>query len=163
MGRLGARPGEARALDVSDYRDGHITIGAAVKGPARDAVIRAPKNGRWRRLPVTDDLADWIVRHVPAQARLEGRALFVHPATGQRWAPTALCREWHDACDRVGIPRCKLYEGTRHSAATAWKAAGADDRVIQSILGHVDSRSVERYARLADGAAVDVLRPKAKR
>ena len=45
-----------------------------------------------------------------------------------------------------------------HNAATEWKRQGADDRTIQTILGHVDRRSVERYARLADSAVVDVLR-----
>jgi integrase len=159
MAELGLRNGEARALDASDYQDGHITISKAVKGPAVDAPIRAPKNGRWRRLPVPEGLAGWLARNVPAQARLEGRPLFVHPATGERWAPTAMKREWHLACDRAGAPRGKLYEGTRHSTATRWKAEGADDRTIQTILGHVDSRSVARYARLADGAVVDVLRP----
>jgi integrase len=67
-------------------------------------------------------------------------------------------REWHDARERAGVPYCKLYEGARHSAATEWKRQGADDRVIQSILGHADKRSVERYARLADGAVLEVLR-----
>ena len=38
------------------------------------------------------------------------------------------------------------------------KRAGADDRTIQAILGHTDRRSVERYARLADGAVVEVLK-----
>ncbi len=90
--------------------------------------------------------------------RLEGRTLFIHPATGNRWAPTTLRREWHEARKRAGVPDCKLYEGARHSAATEWKRAGADDRTIQAILGHTDRRSVERYARLADGAVVEVLK-----
>ncbi len=159
MALLALRNGEARALDARDHSDGHLMVGKAMKGPARDAPIRGPKNGRWRRLPVPDDLAAWIAEHVPAKARLEGRPLFVHPGTGERWAPTAMKTEWHAACDRVGIPRCKLYEGARHSAATEWKRRGADDRTIQTILGHSDGRSVERYARMADGAVVEVLRP----
>ena len=127
-----------------------------MKGPKRNAERRAPKNGQWRRLPVPPDLTDWIVAHVPAEARLERRPLFTHPGTGERWAPTAMRREWLDACARAGVPRTKLYEGARHSAATEWKRRGVDDR---RILGHADPRSVERYARLADGAMVQVLLP----
>jgi hypothetical protein len=33
--------------------------------------------------------------------------------------------EGHLACDRAGVPRGRLYEGTRHSTATRWKAEGA--------------------------------------
>ncbi len=69
-------------------------------------------------------------------------------------------REWHDACERAGVPHVKLYEGARHSAATEWKRQGADDRTIQAILGHTDGRSVERYARMTNQAVVEVLRPK---
>ena len=66
-------------------------------------------------------------------------------------------REWHEACEFAGVPRCKLHEGARHSAATEWKRRGADDRTIQAILGHTDRRFVERYARLADQAVSQVL------
>ena len=65
-------------------------------------------------------------------------------------------REWYEACDFAGVPRCKLYEGARHSAATEWKRRGADDRTIQAILRHADRRSIERYARLADQAISQV-------
>ena len=162
MARLGLRNGEARALDASDFDGEYVTVGWAMKGAKRNAERRAPKNGRWRRLPVPDDLRAWIAGHVPKAARLEARPLFVHPNTGERWAPTAMSREWHEARERAGVPYCKLYEGARHSAATEWKRQGADDRVIQSILGHADKRSVERYARLADGAVLKVLRREEK-
>ena len=160
MATLGLRNGEARALNVRDYSDGELMIANAVKGPRREAPIRGPKNGRWRRLPVPTRLADWIDRNVPTALCLENRPLFIHPGTGKRWAPTAMRREWHDACERAGVPHVKLYEGARHSAATEWKRQGADDRTIQAILGHTDGRSVERYARMANQAVVEVLRPK---
>ena len=69
-------------------------------------------------------------------------------------------REWHDACERAGVAHAKLYEGARHSAATEWKRRGADDRTIQAILGHVDSWSVARYARLSNEAVIEVLNPR---
>ena len=67
------------------------------------------------------------------------------------------------ARDAVGAPCVKLYAGTRHRVATKWKAEGVDERVIRSILGYTDERSVQRYARLVAGAMLEVLRPKRKR
>jgi integrase len=157
MATLGLRNGEARALNVADYRGRELNVGWAMKGPERNAPRRAPKNGRWRELPIPPQLAEWLANRVDRSDL--GRPLFVHPSTGERWAPTAMRREWHDACDKAGVPDCPLYEGARHSAATEWKRQGADDRTIRTILGHVDGRSVERYARLANSAVVDVLIP----
>ena len=59
----------------------------------------------------------------------------------------------------VGV-KVSPYEGTKHAFATDLKRRGVDDRVIQSILGHADRRSVERYARLEDQAVVTALRPR---
>jgi site-specific recombinase XerD len=41
-----------------------------------------------------------------------------------------------------------LYEGTKHSTATHLKGLGADDRLLAAIMGHRDSRSVEKYAKV---------------
>jgi hypothetical protein len=38
-------------------------------------------------------------------------------------------------------------------------ARGVPERALQSFLGHADVRSTRRYARLADGALLEVLRP----
>jgi len=38
--------------------------------------------------------------------------------------------------------------GTKHSTATALKSIGADDRVLASLMGHSDVRSVAKYAHV---------------
>ena len=38
--------------------------------------------------------------------------------------------------------------GTKHSTATHLKGLGADDRLLAAIMGHKDSRSVEKYAKV---------------
>jgi hypothetical protein len=38
-------------------------------------------------------------------------------------------------------------------------ARGVPERALQSFLGHADVRSTRRYARMADGALLEVLRP----
>ena len=67
---------------------------------------------------------------------------------------------WHVACDAAGLPRQGAYDGTRHSRATEWKRQGVDNETIGKILGHRDRRSTERYARLADQAVLDMVRPR---
>jgi hypothetical protein len=56
-----------------------------------------------------------------------------------------------------------MYEGTKHSSATAWLAQGSSLQMIQRMLRHADSRSTERYAKLGDLALVDLIRPRARR
>jgi len=48
--------------------------------------------------------------------------------------------------------RVSLYEGTKHSTATHLKALGADDRLLAQLMGHRDTRSVEKYAKLDSSA-----------
>ena len=56
-----------------------------------------------------------------------------------------------------------MYEGTKHSSATAWLAQGSSLQMIQRMLRHADARSTERYAKLGDLALVDVIRPRERR
>jgi site-specific recombinase XerD len=41
-----------------------------------------------------------------------------------------------------------IYEGTKHPTATHLKALGADDRFLAQLMGHRDTRSVEKSAKL---------------
>jgi len=52
-----------------------------------------------------------------------------------------------------------MYEGTKHSSASAAERRGVRLEVIQQALGHADARSTARYARLAPMTSVTVLRP----
>jgi len=56
-----------------------------------------------------------------------------------------------------------MYEGTKHSSATAWLARGPSLQMIQRMLRHADSRSTERYAKLGDLALVSVIKPRPRR
>ncbi len=64
------------------------------------------------------------------------------------WSETALRRVWYFACARAGVEQIGVYAGTKHSTATALKAAGADDRVLATLMGHSDLRRVEKYAHV---------------
>ncbi len=82
----------------------------------------------------------------------------------KRWSPSAMNRAWDrasiEAFGRVAAP---MYEGTRHSFATQALADGADLHNVQKFLGHTNTKTTERYAKLSDGALVTVLPSHAER
>ena len=160
LAHLGLRPGEARALDVSDYRDGWLTVDKAFKGTHGSAPIRGTKTGSVKRLPVGEALTEWVGKHVDPTARLRGAALFVNPNTGRRWTHCVLRDYWLRAANSVGLEGVRLYEGTKHTMATDAVRRGVAERALQAFLGHRDARSTRRYARLSDEALVTVLRPR---
>ncbi len=164
MALMGLRPGEAVALDVADYHDGWLTVSKARKGDRLDSPIRSTKTGKVKRLPVPQVLQEWIAEHVEREGRLRAEPLFTVPWSGRgirprgRWSGTSLRRTWIEACDQVGV-KVSLYAGTKHTFATDAAARGVSERALQTFLGHADVRSTRRYARMADGALLEVLRP----
>jgi integrase len=151
---LGARPSETARLRAIDFE------------PGEPCWITFPKtkNGQTKRLPVPEELAAWLERHLPRDARLRAEPLFALPYCGRGnrpsgpWYKKALEREWRAACSAFGLTS-KLYEGTKHSTATEMLRRGVQERTIQGLLGHRDLRSTHRYARLADEAVVEAIRP----
>ena len=118
-----------------------------------------------KRLPVPDELAEWIASHLPREARLTGAMLFALPYSGRGkrpagpWTQTSLRWVWKAACTASGV-ESSLYDGTKHSRASDLLRQGVSERVLQVLLGHRDVRSTRRYARLADEALVEAIRPR---
>ena len=75
------------------------------------------------------------------------------------WPHKALQRVWNQALDAAEMPHVTLYEGTKHTMATDAIRRGVPERALQRFLGHASVLSTRRYARLADHALVEVLRP----
>jgi len=163
LAHLGLRPGEARALQVADYRDGWLHVDKAAKSKSVSAEIRGTKTGKPKRLPVSEELAEWIDRHVDPAGRFSAAPLFPNPRTGRMWPHKALGRVWSRALDDAELPHISLYEGTKHSMATDAIRRGVPERALQRFLGHASVQSTRRYARLADNALIEVLRPATKR
>jgi len=76
----------------------------------------------------------------------------------KRWSHWALMEIWKRAAERAGQVGVRLYEGTKHSTATALRAAGVPLDVIQAAAGHKDRRSTERYAQLGNKLVTDALK-----
>lgn len=64
MALLGIRPSEAVALRQSDVRDGWLTVSRARKGAKLDAPVAGTKSGAVKRLPVPEELREWIEKRV---------------------------------------------------------------------------------------------------
>ena len=124
---LGLRPSEAARLRAADY----------APGDPGSLTIRLTKNRDVKRLPVPDELADWIAKHVAREARLSGSPLFTLPYCGHGrrpagpWTKTSLRRVWKAACAATGV-EISLYEGTKHSRATDLLGQGVSERVLQA-------------------------------
>jgi len=112
---------------------------------------------------VSEELADWIERHVDPAGRLSAAPLFPNPRTGRMWPHKALARVWGRALEDAELPHVSLYEGTKHTMATDAIRRGVPERALQRFLGHTSVQSTRRYARLADNALIEVLRPATKR
>ncbi len=159
MAHLGLRPGEARALQVADYHDGWLSVDKAVKGKSVGAPVRGTKSGKAKRLPASEALQRWLAAYVDPRDRLRQRPLFPNPRTGRMWAHKSLQRVWREAVEAASLPPISLYEGTKHSMATDAIRRGVSERHLQRFLGHASVESTRRYARLADNAMLEVLRP----
>ncbi len=172
---LSVRPGEARALDVGDFRvdgDGRpwLTIARAMKGPNSTARVGGPKERKIASIPLDEAAAEWIRWRIEARAAAMARggpswllstALFPNPTgrrAAHRWLSNALREEWNRARKRAGVEvEVKMYEGTKHAFATDAVARGVPLEWVQKFLRHADRRSTERYARLANAGLVAVL------
>ena len=64
---------------------------------------------------------------------------------------------WNDAAAAVGLKGVALYEGTKHTLATALAEAGVTDATIAALLGHSDERSVRPYRKIRPSAVRGAL------
>jgi integrase/recombinase XerC len=159
LAHLGLRPGEARALTIADYRDGWLFVDKAAKSKAGGAEIRGTKTGKPKRLPVSEELAAWIEQRVEPGQRFSKAPVFPNPRTGRMWPLKALQGVWNRAVAASDLPHVTLNEGTKHMMATDAIRRGVSERALQRSLGHASVQSTRRYARLADNALIEVLRP----
>ena len=162
------RPSEARALRPAVYEPvknrtdkdpaGWMTVKCAADGESGNAIVREwTKTRRVRTLPVSDRLAQWIARYVPADARLTQEFLF--PALrGGMISHSTLRTTWDRACRDAGVREVPVREGTRHSSATAARRSGLPLDLIRLFLGHTDAKTTERYSKHHNDALVALAR-----
>jgi integrase len=164
---MGLRPSEIRALEPADYfkapdeEFAGLRVCKAMDGNAWDAEIGPTKNKRNRNLPVPLVVAEWIEAHWTAATRLSAEPLtpmLINPRTGRRWSHWALRQSWLKASKAALGRAVPLYEGTKHSGATAMLQRSRDIEAVREYLGHSDARSTRKYAHLTSGALVDIAK-----
>ena len=150
--KMGLRPGEVRALDVSDIQRGgeiwRLSVTKAVQGPHSSSPIGPTKNRKNRMLPIHPSVREWLEAHVDWTGRLRRAPLFTNPVSHKRLSHTQFYDVWHRV--RQGVTNATLYEGTKHSFASDALESGIDINRIRKFLGHSDPRSTEKYAKLSD-------------
>ncbi len=151
------RPSEVRACDLSDYDAETNTL-----------LVTSPKTRTSGRREVwDDDTRDWILwrleQTTPEQKlRGEATALFWNPRANNRrkgWSSASLRQHWNKACKIVGVRIC-MYQGTKHSTATALAEGGLSPLILQALGGWKDASSIKRYAkpRATRAAVLDAKR-----
>lgn len=147
LARLGLRVGEVAGLRLDDIDWDHGQL--RVSG----------KNSRVLTLPIPVDVGEALVAHLtdprPPQA---GRFLFYR----QRPPKTGLTRQGIASivtrvADRAGLGRIHAHQ-LRHTAATGVLAGGGSLLEAGELLGHVNTQTTMRYARV-DLSALAPLAP----
>ncbi len=152
---MGLRPSEARRANVADYN--FETNELTVHG----------KGGRVRYLPVDGEVARWVQERVDPKDRLRdaGRGpvpLFANPngtTDDKRWIKASEGRVFLRACKEVGV-KFKPNEALRHAFGTHAVNRGVALDRTGAYMGHTETKTTKRYAKLDTAGLVDVLRPR---
>lgn len=106
--------------------------------------VDAPKSGKRRALPLTDDAAAALDR-LSRRDRFTSRRDYVAVgATGGRLDAHALGKRVGKAQDAAGLRRLRLH-GLRHTFASQLVAGGIGLADVQAAMGHSDVKTTSRY------------------
>ena len=86
-----------------------------------------------------------ILNRVPRTLRTD--FIFCY-GNGKPYGEKKLRRLWHDACEKAGVDKIKLYQGTRHSFASQNVNNGVSLELIGAMMGHVNTATTRKYAHL---------------
>jgi integrase len=167
MSYCGLRIGEASALRVKDLNltTGHIQVVRAASIVGGKRFLGPTKNKRRRGFHLPEFLREELAEHL-RRFGTENREALVF--TSRKGRPlnreNFLKREFHPACDRIGlVPRPHVHH-LRHTAASLALNAGANMKVVQEMLGHSSIRTtMDIYGHLDEtlqegvAARLDVL------
>jgi integrase len=160
---LGLRPGELTGLvwDNVDFKNRRLTVDKAlVRGPGSQLVRAEPKTRKSRRVvDMPAPVVDALRRHRDAQTlrQVAGDDFVFKTAAGTPLDPSNLRRFFDAVCEAAKIGSWTPSE-LRHSAASLLSAAGVPIDQAADLLGHADTRMLDRHYRHATtksyGAAV---------
>jgi integrase len=125
----------------ANWNETELARRADVASDFSSALIRGTKRAsRYRTVPIVARDQRSLLEHALKYAEGTDGALFTP------WANVR--RDLHQACGRAGIPPCSPND-LRRTCATWLRTQGVPPHLIAPVMGHVDSRMVERvYGRL---------------
>jgi integrase len=143
----GLRPGETRAMDWKfvDFEHDRIVVCQQVDERAHE--IELTKDRDSRVVPMIPPLrkileAWWIAAGKPTSGLLvSGPANFL--------GVKVIARAWHRTREKLGLPKMRLYDASRHTFATHWVLNGGSRDEVQDLLGHSSPQVSERYIHAA--------------
>jgi integrase len=141
----GARYGELCQANVQDY-----------SRAARKLQVRLSKGGKPRWIPLDDEAVEFFEQ---ITAGRPPSAIMFPRADGKRWGRSHQQRRLTEASAAARIDQSITYHGLRHTWASRRVMRGADLLVVAKVLGHRDTRMVERhYGHLRPSCVDDAIR-----
>jgi integrase len=141
----GARYGELCRTDVRDFNPDSASM-----------LVRESKGGKPRHIPLDDEAAAFLASITAGRAPSE--PLFVR-GDGGRWGKSHQRRPLLEACKAARIEPAIGFHVLRHTWASLRIMAGLPLMVAAQVLGHSDTRMVERhYGHLAPSFVRDAVR-----
>lgn len=126
----GARYGELRMLRVH-----HVYL------KAMNIKIEDSKTYQAREIPLTEEGLRFFEKLVANRKRND---LVFLKANGMQWGKSHTFRPFRLACDAAGVQPISFHE-LRHTYASHLVMAGAELMAVAKILGHADTRMVEKH------------------
>lgn len=151
----GFRVGELAALrlDDVDWTLCTIRVDEAVTDVDGHLEFEDPKTDRaFRTVPIADPVLDKLREHIERSIGWDDRRalLFTGPGGAQLRVGNWRKRHFYTAVARAGLPRLTPHD-LRHTAASFFIAEGANPWMLAEILGHSDTRMIDRvYGHLFD-------------
>jgi integrase len=137
----GMRSGEMYALLRQDIDLDNKVI-AVTKSFNKKIGIKGTKSGRNRRVPLADNLMPLVNQLMIGP---KDQPLLPRPYQWKKGDQSRVIREF---CTGIGISSIKFHD-LRATFITQLFAAGASIAEVQSIVGHVDLKTTQRYLRLS--------------
>jgi len=110
--------------------------------------IPTTKLGKPRHVPISDG----VMSLLGAVPRLEGGYVFANAKTGKPFV-SIFC-SWDTARIRAGMPEVRVHD-LRHSFASLLINSGRSLYEVQTLLGHTQVKTTQRYAHLAPKTLLD--------
>lgn len=135
----GLRPGEVCALKIMDIK---LDIGKMlVRRTISMGTVRETTKGHRKTWRTLSTRAYEIVKEC-SDNRIGNEFVFIHPGTGKRYSTEFLRVLWR----KHAGSQYDLYSN-RHGFGTQLAETGAGELEVQSLMGHADIRSTQRYFR----------------